>query len=306
METAHKKVAYAFNKFYLNFLNDIKSYNDEFKKCVKSNFKVFDKTSVAHIESFRANAEAAGSDDDAVELLPGLTYGDIMLGADSEKTANVLQSYFFIFKALAHIYDDSDDTSLETILGIIQKIKAGEGVTSDIEVVVDDDLRGFLIDLERVLANTGDEPPQQPSVEDTMKMFENSMIGNLAKEISEEINVKDLNVENPAELLNFESLVSGSNNVLGNIVSKVSTKIQSKISSGELNQTDLIGEAMNLITMLNTSAGGANAGMFNDLMSNIGKTMGDMKIDENKVRQMDTRARLQKKLEERNKAKAAK
>ncbi len=306
METAHKKVAYAFNKFYLNFLNDIKSYNDEFKKCVKSNFKVFDKTSVAHIESFRANAEAAGSDDDAVELLPGLTYGDIMLGADSEKTANVLQSYFFIFKALAHIYDDSDDTSLETILGIIQKIKAGEDVTSDIEVVVDDDLRGFLIDLERVLANTGDEPPQQPSVEDTMKMFENSMIGNLAKEISEEINVKDLNVENPAELLNFESLVSGSNNVLGNIVSKVSTKIQSKISSGELNQTDLIGEAMNLITMLNTSAGGANAGMFNDLMSNIGKTMGDMKIDENKVRQMDTRARLQKKLEERNKAKAAK
>ncbi len=306
METAHKKVAYAFNKFYLNFLNDIKSYNDEFKKCVKSNFKVFDKTSVAHIESFRANAEAAGSDDDAVELLPGLTYGDIMLGADSEKTANVLQSYFFIFKALAHIYDDSDDTSLETILGIIQKIKAGEDVTSDIEVVVDDDLRGFLIDLERVLANTGDEAPQQPSVEDTMKMFENSMIGNLAKEISEEINVKDLNVENPAELLNFESLVSGSNNVLGNIVSKVSTKIQSKISSGELNQTDLIGEAMNLITMLNTSAGGANAGMFNDLMSNIGKTMGDMKIDENKVRQMDTRARLQKKLEERNKAKAAK
>jgi hypothetical protein len=154
-----------------------------------------------------------------------------------------------------------------------------------------------------VLSSTADE--SQPSVEDTMKMFENSMIGNLAKEISEEINVKDLNVENPAELLNFESLVSGSNNVLGNIVSKVSTKIQSKIANGELNQTDLIGEAMNLITMLNTSAGGANAGMFNDLMSNIGKTMGDMKIDENKVRQMDTRARLQKKLEER-KAKVTK
>ncbi len=300
METAHKKVAYAFNKFYLNFLNDIKSYNDEFKKSVKSNFKVFDKTAVAHIESFRSNADAAETDD-AVELLPGLTYGEIMLGADSEKTANVLQSYFYIFKALAHIYDDSADSSLETILGIIQKIKAGEDVGSDIEVVMDDDLRGFLIDLERVLANTSDE--SQPSVEDTMKMFENSMIGNLAKEISEEINVKDLNVENPAELLNFESLVSGSNNVLGNIVSKVSTKIQSKIANGELNQTDLIGEAMNLITILNTSAGGANAGMFNDLMSNIGKTMGDMKIDENKVRQMDTRARLQKKLEER-KAKA--
>jgi hypothetical protein len=302
METAHKKVAYAFNKFYLNFLNDIKSYNDEFKKCVKSNFKVFDKTTVAHIETFRSNVDAAESAD-AVELLPGLTYGDIMLGSDSEKTANVLQSYFYIFKALAHIYDDSDDSSLETILGIIQKIKSGEDVGSDIEVVMDDDLRGFLIDLERVLSNTADEA--QPSVEDTMKMFENSMIGNLAKEISEEINVKDLNVENPAELLNFESLVSGSNNVLGNIVSKVSTKIQSKIASGELNQTDLIGEAMNLITMLNTSAGGANAGMFNDLMSNIGKTMGDMKIDENKVRQMDTRARLQKKLEER-KSKAPK
>jgi hypothetical protein len=302
METAHKKVAYAFNKFYLNFLNDIKSYNDEFKKCVKSNFKVFDKTAVAHIESFRSNAAAAESDD-GVELLPGLSYGDIMLGADSEKTANVLQSYFYIFKALAHIYDDSDDSSLEVILGIIQKIKAGEDVASDIEVVMDDDLRGFLIDLERVLSSTADE--SQPSVEDTMKMFENSMIGNLAKEISEEINVKDLNVENPAELLNFESLVSGSNNVLGNIVSKVSTKIQSKIANGELNQTDLIGEAMNLITMLNTSAGGANAGMFNDLMSNIGKTMGDMKIDENKVRQMDTRARLQKKLEER-KAKVTK
>lgn len=302
MDDKRKKVAYAFNKFYLNFLNDIKSYNDEFKKHVKANFKVFDKTTAAHIEAFRASEAASGEKDDSIELLPGLTYGEVLLGADSEKAINILQSYFYIFKVLAHIYEDDDESFLETILAIVQKIKAGEDVASDIEVIVDDDLRGYLADLQRVLTENN-EPA--PSVEDTMKMFENSMIGSLAKEISEEINVKDLNVENPAELLNFESLVSGSNNILGNIVSKVSNKIQSKITTGELNQTDLIGEAMSLITMLNTSAGGTNAQMFNDLMSNIGKTMGgsagNFKVDENKVRQMDARARLQRKLEERRK-----
>lgn len=289
--TSQKKVAYAFNKFYLNFLTDLKSYNEDFKKQVKANFKVFDKTSLDHVDAFKRQMKEQKPDDE-VELLPGLTLRAAVDAVEGDKeTVKILMSYVYIFKALAHIYEDNDE-ALDTILSIIHKIKAGEDVSMDIDVVVDDDLRGHL----EHLADTLDA-----KVEDAMKMFENSMIGNLAKEISEEINVQDLNVENPADLLNFESLMSGSNNVLGNIVSKVSNKIQSKIADGQLNQADLVGEAMNLISMLNTTTGAGGMGgnpAFSDLMNNITKSMGDLRVDPSKVRQMDTRQRLRTKLEE--------
>lgn len=296
MSTAQKKVAYAFNKFYLDFINDVKSYDEELKKKVKAKFKVFDKTALSHIEQFKAQVDG-DIEEEAIELIPGLTYSEILKDM-SDTNTNVIKSYFFIFKSLANIFDDDDEKMIDVVLDIIRKVRNGDDVSSSIEDVVDDDLRNSLTSLRSVLAYL-----EKPSVEETMKMFENSMIGSLAKEISEEINVKDLNVSDPAELLNFQNLTN-SNNVLGNIVSKVSSKIQSKIEDGKLNQSDLINEAMSMIGMLNNLGGGSGGGNNHlmDMMANISKTMGGLQLDESKIKSMDTRARLKKKLDDKQNA----
>jgi hypothetical protein len=297
MTTIQKKVAYAFNKFYLDLINDVKSYDEELKKIVKAKFKVFDKTALSHIESFRTQI-AQGKNEQDVELIPGMRTS-VMVEDMDESNRNIMKSYYYIFRCLANIYDDEDEKMIDVVLEIIGKVRSGEDVTFEIDGVVDDDLKKDLNGLRAVLVDI-----KKPSMEDTMKMFENSMIGSLAKEISEEINVKDLNIEDPSELLNFQNM-TGTNNVLGDIVSKVSSKIQTKIQDGKLNQSDLISEAMSMIGMLNNfggagGAGGVNNGLM-DMMANINKTMGGatgLRMDEAKLRNLDTRARLRKKLDD--------
>jgi flavodoxin len=109
--------------------------------------------------------------------------------------------------------------------------------------------------------------------------FLNSKIGNLAKEISEELNGDDLKcMENPDDLM--KNLLSGEGGGLGNIIQKVSTKLQNKMQNGELNEDALMKEATNMMSMLNPAfskmAGGGMGGMggMGNLFSMMGGMMG--------------------------------
>jgi len=108
--------------------------------------------------------------------------------------------------------------------------------------------------------------------------FLNSNIGNLAKEISQDLDLSDLkNLESPDDLM--KTLMGGSTDGgLGNIIQKVSTKLQSKLSSGQLNEEALMKEATQMMGMLNPALasmgmGGGKGGM-GDLFSMMGGLMG--------------------------------
>ena len=109
--------------------------------------------------------------------------------------------------------------------------------------------------------------------------FLNSKIGNLAKEISEELDGDDLKcMENPDDLM--KNLLSGEGGGLGNIIQKVSSKLQNKMQNGELNEEALMKEATNMMSMLNPAfskmAGGGMGGMggMGNLFSMMGGMMG--------------------------------
>jgi hypothetical protein len=109
--------------------------------------------------------------------------------------------------------------------------------------------------------------------------FLNSKIGNLAKEISEELNGDDLKcMENPDDLM--KNLLSGEGGGLGNIIQKVSSKLQNKMQNGELNEEALMKEATSMMGMLNPAfskmAGGGMGGMggMGNLFSMMGGMMG--------------------------------
>ncbi len=77
-------------------------------------------------------------------------------------------------------------------------------------------------------------------------MFENGVIGKLAKELSEEINVENLGLnidENTSADQMFSNLISGDNPMkFMNLLQTVGQKIQDKVSSEGIDQNDLINE----------------------------------------------------------------
>ena len=83
-----------------------------------------------------------------------------------------------------------------------------------------------------------------------------SKIGAIAKEIAQSIDLEGINIDNPADLLN------GSNSALiGDLVSKVGSKLQQSFQNGSVNQEDLMKEAVSMMGMFGGGAGGGRAAL---------------------------------------------
>ena len=154
------------------------------------------------------------------------------------------------------------------ILSMIQK---GDDPKVELDDIIDDDVKRLASRIKHFTPSnddakvdeTADVLPNPPM--EFLESIENSQIANLAKEISKEIDISSLNIEKPediAKLMDF----SGSNNFLGDIVSKVSTKLNEKIANGSMKQEDLMSEAMGMMSMLNGGGGGGIA----DMLKNMG------------------------------------
>ncbi len=121
------------------------------------------------------------------------------------------------------------------------------------------------------------------------KLFGDSKIGELAQELAGEINISDLGLtedmnNNPEQML--ESIMKGENSGnLMNMIQTVGSKIQNKISSGQVDEAQLFSEAQNMLSSMN----------HNDMLGNMMKNM------TNPHGGNRTRDRLRKKLEKRNK-----
>tara|TARA_Y100000389_G_scaffold169418_1_gene175658 strand:+ start:1031 stop:1975 length:945 start_codon:yes stop_codon:yes gene_type:complete len=308
------KICYVFNKIFLSLIKEVKSKNDEVKHTLKQHYKIFDKQSSEYIVFFvnnindNINRVLFSGDDilDNVEVLNMLIFENITINdlvikviKDNEHDRNTLKYYVYLLMLLSYIYKLEIDTEkkkilLETVLNIISVFDTEDVEKSDVEGlmedIIDDDIKTVLWKiydnkeyLKNVVSNEDIEGVEGLPNLDFMK---NTKIGNLAKEISETIDVSKLNIDNPEELLNVENIFNGggSNNVIGDIIKTVGDQISSKIQNGELNQEDLMTEALGMM-------GNLNMGGENDMMSQM---MNMMNANQN-----PTRRRLQKKLQNR-------
>jgi hypothetical protein len=212
-----------------------------------------------------------------------------------------------------------------------------DDICAVVEVIVDPDLRDLLREISNLIRQTnasqgsqggfvgvpgrgcpGDNAQGDKSQGDkggsdkaqdyanrTKEMLENSKIGSLAKELSEEIDVSQFNMDNPEGMFNFSDM-GKPDNAMGKLASKVGSKIQQKIKNGELKQEDLFTEAMSLMSSLQNN--GAGNPMFNDgnMMKNLSNMAsmfaggaGTPKVDNNAVKRMATLERLRSKHEKR-------
>ena len=121
---------------------------------------------------------------------------------------------------------------------------------------------------EKPVEEDADEGNNSSGGDDLPPFLQNSLIGSLAKEISDDLGGAE-GLGNPADLLGglgglFGGGGGGDNDGLGKLVGKVVNKLQSKVSSGEFDESALIGEASNMMQHLNLG------NLFGSLAGNMG------------------------------------
>ena len=335
------KIVLTFNKFYASLLKDLKTTNEDIRAVIKKNYKVLDKLSDVHMQYFK---EQLGGEKDVLFLTKGdlsentlndryiakeVKIADVLSTIDNEVDAKVFWNYIYILSVLLLVQkstdavDDStnDDTTahaelFDKVLSILGTIQRGESAEDLLDDVMDDDIKELLTkvqDFRKNIKLESEVPPPIPPGPGEIPMpppfppgMQDSMICNLAKEISNEIDVSNIKVDKPEDVFKLMDF-SASNNIVGDIIKKVSTKIHDKINNGELKQEDLFGEAMNMMNMMNMGgAGGMGgmAGLFNNpMMSEVMKAMKKVKAvpKQDAFKKGSARDRLRAKLEERKK-----
>ena len=207
-------------------------------------------------------------DNSNIELLKGIKLEDIKKVLRDDYICHQFISIFFILTK-----DDLTDETATKVINLLQKINYDDELK---ELEDEKDIFKTILDNLQYIK----QEKIKKSVDMNMGGMENTTLGKLAKEILEDVDVNKLQKsmgENGDVLKSLGDPDSG----FGDIISSVSQKMASKLSSGELNQENLMKDAMKFATMMpgmfgnssnGSKGGGANMGnmmnMFADLMSN--------------------------------------
>lgn len=142
---------------------------------------------------------------------------------------------------------------------------------------------------------SGDNLPDAEKINDAMKGMLGGKLGDLAKEIVDE---SDTHLETEEDLSN---LLKDPTKLMS-LVKNVGDKLDSKIKNGDINESELMGEATNLLGKMNEIPGFDS---IKSMMNNLGMNMNNLNTSatENKMKQQasknKTKERLQKKLKKR-------
>lgn len=313
------KTSRVFNKFFSSFLRDLKEIDDTLRVAVKASYKVIDKASseycdffkeqtLPHMSKFVQESECLEGDVLEVQVCKGLQLGTVLeklQGDERKQERNIIMNYLYILLLFAHMNSlDNENELFVQVVRILGYIQANndEQYNSEKDDIIDDDIKVILGKIKSYEAQPKVDIKKESEAEssDMFSILGNSKIADLAKEISEGIDVSSLKTENPDDLIKNMLDFSSGNNVLGNIIQKVSSTLNNKISSGELKHDELLGEAMSMMNIFND---GKNPLASNPLFSQMMKSMktGKTAMKQDVVRKSDARDRLRKKLEMRKK-----
>lgn len=277
----NEEVVYTFNKFLIDFVLLLKTTDRDIRSQLKHAYKSVNTKATSHISKMMTvlpledlGAFAEDSNDafferpgiSDIELLDGLT-----IAAITAKTSpSTTRYYTYLFGVLCCLAVDESESQVSDKIGELLLLLKEAPLAED-SLAVEERITNIAQGNEdvakmcRCVARqvrapaAAEDSPTKGSPPDIKDALENTKIGLLAKEISEEIDLSNVDVSDPSKLLNFGDFAN-QNSFMGKVVSKVGTKIQSKIQTGELKHEDLIKEAMSLLTTLDLGKTMAGAG----------------------------------------------
>ena len=294
-------LARVYNKFLIDLLMDTKRINGDETRAImrKSGHKAVDTDSIAYMHHAastinRSSIIGAISGDllanneigKVFEPIPGVSMEHFtrIIENASEKDRHMVHIYFQVMITLCVTHVECGELQqpaeplVITVLDAIAKMQSGDhdGAYTVIKGIMEEDIVMLLERLDALLLDDGgggggDGGGDGDPMENILK---NSKIADLAKEVAGDIDIAKLmqsitmNSESDPksnESFDFSKLAQNSS-FIGDIVSSVGSKIQSKLSSGELNHQDLMKEAMGLMSSFN-GAGAGGSPLMSDVLS---------------------------------------
>jgi hypothetical protein len=297
MTEAENKLIFVFNTCYFDLIKELNALHADLKKGNRRHYKVVDKMSKEYIDNCAKTWSPAALqalrelDPDAVlqnadvtemPLLIDLPIKNVLMLVDRPDYPHQLLMQLYMLALVLSIYvqelpqcPTTADRLLDKVLTLTAALQNEEAdadaastvIKEGLDEIIDDDYRSLLLHMQTLArrrtktnaraAGAGTEAGAGAS--DPIRMIENSKLGALAKEISEEIDLSQLKLEKPEDMFNLANLGS-ENNVLGSIVSKVGSKIQTRLSQGDIKHDELLKEAFSLLSSFGGMGGSGSGG----------------------------------------------
>lgn len=267
---------YVFNQYYIDLLKKIKNYAKEQKdnskeardilRAIKKHYANVDKLSGEYIQilqqtdfwSVYNNLEEPWKSESLPE---GTLYKDMSIAQISKvfKELYTLHHYLIIFSLF-----QNEDLDVDKVMDVLKHMITPE-FTEKLELIENNAVKTTLLKLKNLHSVRTTNV-----LEDELKVLESTSLGKLAKEIMEDVNVKELQQSLQSGNLDILSSLQNPDSGFGKLVSSVSTKMISKLASGELQQENLLQDAMQLASKLPNMLPGLNTGDMGG-MGNLGK-----------------------------------
>lgn len=290
-----------FNYYLSTFLNELMVVFPEYNEQLSNDYKdiIENKSNnssdlyVKEYMSLSANiSKQLAQKDDSIfksstelKLLRNLDFRNLWAKDINEKTRSNIWKYLQTLYVIGQKII-GDDNEIDNLIKNFTNLETNSENENKIN------LENMTNDMTEMLKNMSsleqDPNSANNTTEDEMSnLFEGGIISDIAKELTNELNLDNLDIGNPSNMNEaFSNLMGGGGggNNFFNLVTKVGEKIQNKVQSGQINQGDLMSEATKMMGGLKNPQQMAN------IMKNKHQQQGG-----------STRDRLRKKLEERQK-----
>lgn len=228
---------------------------------------------------------------------------EVMTDSIRKTIWDYLQTLFVIGETIV-----SDSHSIKKLVENFKKLRETDGSVAEAVENVDETALANMPSSEQdeqvlKMLQSLSEKTKESSANLNEELINNGLIGNLAKELAEDIDLNDfnLNLDENSENVNdvFSNLISGDNPMkFMNLIQNVGQKIQTKLSEGNLDQSKLVDEAQQMMGML-----GNNNPLFDNLLNTAKQNNKPNSGASTSSRDNPTRDRLRRKLEQRKKGK---
>lgn len=285
MEELNQKTVRKFNNYFLNLINELNNLYPHIKSSTKYYNKLgenIDNETLLLLfqKKIQPHLELLNNNDNSIITKPifkNLNLHNLEL---TDKTKVTILKYFNILYIQSFRYNKS----LEDINTLLRN-KEPKNDEEKTFLCSIKNLKSKSLELQSKNNNESESEDSNtssiPSLGglDTSKLM-NGSIGKLAMDIAKDIDINKLDLNDPTKLLT--NMLSGNmkDSGLQSLFSSITTKINDKINSGELDTNNIISEAQNII---GNGSGGMpnlpgmpNLGNMSSMLSGINKMMGQV------------------------------
>ena len=244
--------------------------------------------------------------EDILELLPGINFNLLWKENISDNTKQTIWKYLqlILFTVVSDISDSSSFGDTAKLFEAINEEEFKAKLEETISQMKDCfDMSGVNMDCSGVNMDCSgvnmDNLPNPQSIHDHVSSMMDGKLGKLAQEIAEET-AKDLNmnIEDNASVSDvFQTLFKNPSKLMG-LVKKVGGKLDEKIKSGDLKESELLAEAGEMVKKMKDMPGMDN---IQSMLGNLGKNskmnMGAMQAElQKKMRMAKQKERMRTKM----------